>query len=132
MYATVSLPPVPVVQPLFFQHLSASAWWTLRSDRPSPASAMLRDILSFGSSVALKSVCFSVAVFAAYTSPKPLPVLMTPGVACCAPPPPPPGRGDPEREPGPQKEKRRAADAPSALPRHLGLVPALHRASFRE
>ena len=24
-YATVSLPPVPVLQPLFFQHLSASA-----------------------------------------------------------------------------------------------------------
>ena len=41
-------------------------------------------------------------------------------------------RDDPEREYGPQNEKRRAADAPSALPRHLGLVPALHRASFRE
>jgi hypothetical protein len=82
MYATVSLPPVPVSQTLFFQHLSASARLTFFSDRPSPANAMLRDILSFGSSVALKSVFLRVDVFAAYTSPNPLPVLMTaPGFA---------------------------------------------------
>ncbi len=81
MYATVSLPPVPVLQPLFFQHLSASAWLTFLSARPSPASAMLRDTLSFGSSVALKSVCLSVDAFAAYTSPNPFPVLMTTGFA---------------------------------------------------
>ena len=65
MYATVSLPFVPVVQPLLFQHLSASASLTFLSARPSPANAMLRDIVSFGSSVALKSVCASVDVFAA-------------------------------------------------------------------
>src|SRR6476659_9708661 len=81
MYATVSLPPVPVLQPLFFQHLSASAWLTFLSARPRPASAMLRDTLSFGSSVALKSVCLSVDAFAAYTSPNPFPVLMTTGFA---------------------------------------------------
>ena len=40
---------------------------------------MLRDTLSFGRSVALKSVCLSVDVFAAYTSPNPLPVAMTAG-----------------------------------------------------
>src|SRR4029453_15218434 len=85
MYATVSLPFVPVVQPLFFQHLSASAWLTFLSARPSPANAMLRDILFFGISVPLKSVCLSVDSFAAYTSPNPLPVLMTPGVACFEP-----------------------------------------------
>src|SRR3954454_8726044 len=84
MYATVSLPPVPVVQPLFFQHLSASALLTFFSERPSPASAMLRDVGFFGRSVALKSVFLSVDAFAAYTSPKPCPVLMAPlaGAAC--------------------------------------------------
>src|SRR4029078_7521259 len=75
------------------QHLSASARLTFFSDRPSPANAMLRDILSFGSSVALKSVCASVDGLAAYTSPKPLPVEMTgPGFADdvrCYPVPPP-------------------------------------------
>src|SRR6476619_6061960 len=79
MYATVSLPPVPVLQPLFFQHLSASASLTFRSARPSPASAMLRDVASFGSSVALNSVCARVDVCSAETSPNPLPVLMTAG-----------------------------------------------------
>ena len=42
MYATVSLPPVPVLQPLFFQHLSARVTLTFRSARPRPASAILR------------------------------------------------------------------------------------------
>ena len=73
---------MPVLHPLFFQHLSASAWLTFLSARPYAARAMLRDIPSFGISFALKSVCASVDAFAAYTSPKPLPVLMTnPGFA---------------------------------------------------
>ena len=46
---------------------------TFLSARPSPASAMLRDILFAGSRLALKSVCLRVDAFAAYTSPNPLP-----------------------------------------------------------
>ena len=64
MYATVSLPPVPVLHPLFFQHWSARAWLTGRSERPSPASAMLRAAGTAGRSLAWKSVFARVLTFA--------------------------------------------------------------------
>src|ERR671930_1482724 len=80
-YATLSFPPVTVLQPLFFQHLSARFRLTFLSALPSPASAMLRAILFAGRSLALKSVFFSVAAFALYTSPKPPPAPTTVGFA---------------------------------------------------
>src|SRR6478736_8188210 len=84
MYATVSLPPVPVLHVLAFQHLSARARLTFLSARPRPASAMLRDVGFFGSSVALKSVFLSVVAFALYTSPYPPPLPMMTGAAALA------------------------------------------------
>src|SRR6476620_4251083 len=84
MYPTVSLPPVPVLQTLFFQHLSARARLTFLSARPRPASAMLRDVGFFGSSVALNSVFLSVLAFALYTSPYPPPLPIMIGVAALA------------------------------------------------
>ena len=45
---------------------------------------MLRAVGSFGSSVALKSVCLRVLAFATYTSPNPPPLPITIGVACAA------------------------------------------------
>src|SRR3954454_7228603 len=70
-YATFSLPPVPVLQPLFFQHLSARFRLTFFSDRPNEASAMFRAVLLPGRSLALNSAFLRVFVFAWYFSPKP-------------------------------------------------------------
>src|ERR1044071_3295045 len=81
MYATVSLPPVPVLQVFCFQHLSARARLTFLSARPRPASAMLRDVGFFGSRVALKSVRLRVLAFAVYPSPKPPPLPTMTGPA---------------------------------------------------
>src|SRR3954465_341734 len=70
-YPPFSLPPVPVLQPLFFQHLSARFRLTFFSDRPKAATEMLRAILFAGRSLALKSAFLSVEDFALYVSPKP-------------------------------------------------------------
>src|SRR3954471_4323711 len=80
-YATFSFPPVPVLQPLFFQHLSARLRLTFFSDRPNDASAMFRAILLLGSSLALNSAFLRVFVFAWYFSPKPPPALTACGFA---------------------------------------------------
>src|SRR5438132_10041468 len=68
-YATVILPPVPVAQPLFFQHLSARARLTFISARWYAARAMFRALGFFGSRLAANSVFAMVEACAVYVSP---------------------------------------------------------------
>src|SRR3954465_8758164 len=70
-YATFSFPPVPVLQPLFFQHLSARFRLTFFSERPNEGGPMFRAVLLAGRSLALNSAFLRVFVFAWYFSPKP-------------------------------------------------------------